>query len=306
MSADTQPVATATAEGTRRHDLDALRAFAMLLGVALHASLSFTPLPWTVQDARQSEAFTMLFLAIHGFRMPLFFLVSGFFTAMLWRRRGIRSLLKNRALRILLPCMLGLATIIPAIHWVSAWASAAAAGTAETDDGSLIAAVRKGDASAVRERLDGGADVAAPDSKLGVTPLAWAALHGDVETLRLLIERGADLNARNRDGSSPLHSAAFVGRVQAVGLLRDRGARADARDGGGGTPIDSTRADWETTRYIATLARLPLGEQAELEHDRDEVRRLIARRAPEAVAATGPGRKSPGDAADGVTPSTEI
>ena len=35
-----------TASGiTRRHDLDALRAFAMLLGIALHAVLSFTSEP---------------------------------------------------------------------------------------------------------------------------------------------------------------------------------------------------------------------------------------------------------------------
>ena len=39
----------------RRHDLDALRAVAMLLGIVLHAALSFAPIPWTVKDAQQSE-----------------------------------------------------------------------------------------------------------------------------------------------------------------------------------------------------------------------------------------------------------
>ena len=34
----------------RRYDLDALRATAMLLGIVLHAGLSFTPFPWAVQD----------------------------------------------------------------------------------------------------------------------------------------------------------------------------------------------------------------------------------------------------------------
>ena len=37
--------------------------------------------------------------------MPLFFLVSGFFTAMLWRKRGVSSLLKHRYARIFIPCM---------------------------------------------------------------------------------------------------------------------------------------------------------------------------------------------------------
>ena len=39
----------------RRYDLDALRAMAMLLGIVLHAGLSFSPFPWPVQDERQSS-----------------------------------------------------------------------------------------------------------------------------------------------------------------------------------------------------------------------------------------------------------
>jgi fucose 4-O-acetylase-like acetyltransferase len=100
---------------TRRHDLDALRAVAMLLGIALHGALSFAPIPWPVQDSRQSEAFHWFFAAIHGFRMPLFFLLSGFFTAMLWRQRGLGSVMWQRFRRVFLPCMAGLFTIVPAV-----------------------------------------------------------------------------------------------------------------------------------------------------------------------------------------------
>ena len=57
----------------RRYDLDALRATAMLLGIVLHAGLSFTPFPWAVQDERQSSFFWFLFATIHGFRLPVFF-----------------------------------------------------------------------------------------------------------------------------------------------------------------------------------------------------------------------------------------
>lgn len=38
----------------RRHDLDALRSFAMLLGLGLHASFSFFSAPWPVHDSRQN------------------------------------------------------------------------------------------------------------------------------------------------------------------------------------------------------------------------------------------------------------
>ena len=93
------------ADKKRYHDLDALRGFAMLLGIVLHGLMSFMPIPLPVpQDINQSpEIYGYVFNIIHGFRMPLFFLISGFFTAMLWRKRGLRNLLKHRAKRILLP-----------------------------------------------------------------------------------------------------------------------------------------------------------------------------------------------------------
>ena len=51
---------------TRRHDLDALRGFAILLGIVLHASVSFIPdFPWLVEDEQQSDGFYFLFAAIH-------------------------------------------------------------------------------------------------------------------------------------------------------------------------------------------------------------------------------------------------
>lgn len=100
----------------RQHELDALRAFAMLLGIALHGSLAYMRFPWIVQDLHSNFGFEILFCAIHGFRMPLFMLVSGYFTMMLWRRRGLAALLKQRTLRVFVPCMLGLVTILPALN----------------------------------------------------------------------------------------------------------------------------------------------------------------------------------------------
>jgi len=93
----------------RYHDLDALRSCAMLLGIVIHGLLSFVPipLPMVPQDINQSpEIYGYIFNFIHGFRMQLFFLISGFFTAMLWRKQGLRSLLKHRAKRILVPLVI--------------------------------------------------------------------------------------------------------------------------------------------------------------------------------------------------------
>ena len=105
----------------RRHDLDALRGFAMMLGIGLHAALAFFPTFWPVQDQTSSidGPFDEFFHALHGFRMPLFFLLSGFFTAMLWRRRGLRALLRHRTRRVVLPLAILLVAIVPVANWVT-------------------------------------------------------------------------------------------------------------------------------------------------------------------------------------------
>jgi hypothetical protein len=102
----------------RLHHLDALRAAAMLLGIVLHASLAYTGGPWMVRDEGH-WTFAVANFAIHGFRMPLFFLLSGFFTALLWKRHGIGGMLRNRAARIALPLAIALFTIVPLI-WIVA------------------------------------------------------------------------------------------------------------------------------------------------------------------------------------------
>jgi hypothetical protein len=275
MSATAPSVELTSSASLRRHDLDAVRAFAMLLGIALHASLSFSTLPWVVRDTRQSELYSLFMLAVHGFRMPLFFLVSGFFTAMLWRRRGLAALLKQRAVRILVPCFVGLATIIPLMNWVSAWAIANAVPAVAADDGSIAAAVRSGDTTALRERVRNGLDVNKPDASIGATPLAWAAMLGDADSAKLLLDGGASVDATSRDGSTPLHSAAFLGRAKVIAVLLEHGADANARALAGQTPLDNTTVDWDTTQFIAKILQIPVGTETDLDAGRAQVRRLL-------------------------------
>ena len=112
--------ASASASAVRFHDLDALRAVAMLLGVVLHAAVFLLPGVWSASDDYPTEAgdgYAIIFFAIHGFRMPIFFLLSGFFTAMLWRRRGLRELGKHRLKRVGLPLAVGAFTVIPITTW---------------------------------------------------------------------------------------------------------------------------------------------------------------------------------------------
>jgi ankyrin repeat protein len=93
--------------------------------------------------------------------------------------------------------------------------------------------------------------------------LAWAAMLGDAESVRTLIEHGADPNRRNRDGSTPLHGAAFFGYPTVAQILIARGADTNARNQAGSTPYDAASADEETTRFLTGLLRLPPRPQEE-------------------------------------------
>src|SRR6478736_3180250 len=138
----------------RRSDLDALRAGAMLLGIVLHASLSFFPSSWMVTDSRQEPAFGIVFSAIHGFRMPLFFVMSGFFSAMLLHSRGRAALVKHRFRRVFLPLLAGMFTIVPLTIGVSTLAMSSASrkqGGAAAAEGTtnIGAAARAGERGAI-------------------------------------------------------------------------------------------------------------------------------------------------------------
>lgn len=89
----------------RLHALDNLRALMMWLGIVLHVALNHltvaSPLPW--RDPQTSRVADLLLLFIHGFRMPVFFVLAGFFVALLIERRGAGGMLRNRALRLALP-----------------------------------------------------------------------------------------------------------------------------------------------------------------------------------------------------------
>ena len=87
----------------RIHGLDLLRAVSMLLGILLHATLPYilaaetTPPPTWV---------FLIFVAIHTWRMPLFFILAGFFAAMSLSRNAILSFCWDRFYRIMLPLLL--------------------------------------------------------------------------------------------------------------------------------------------------------------------------------------------------------
>jgi uncharacterized protein len=87
----------------------------------------------------------------------------------------------------------------------------------------LFAAARFGCEAEARALLDRGAAIDARDRE-GATALGRSAQAGKAPLIRLLLERGADANARAIDGSTPLFYAAEADRGAAIALLLDRGA----------------------------------------------------------------------------------
>jgi len=124
-----------------------LRSFAMLLGIALHAATSFVTFPWPVRDSEQSNVLLLLIGAVHGFRMPLFFLLSGYFTMLVYTRRGLTSLLQQRFRRIFLPLVIAAITIVPPDNVIDAYA------LRTNRPEPALADIRAGDEATVRRRL---------------------------------------------------------------------------------------------------------------------------------------------------------
>ena len=76
----------------------------------------------------------------------------------------------------------------------------------------------------------------------GHTPLMEEAKTGNVELVKDLVKRGADLEAKSEKGKTALHYAAANGHVDVVNILLEHGAVVDARD-----------RDWRTPLMLAAI-----------------------------------------------------
>lgn len=92
------------------------------------------------------------------------------------------------------------------------------------------------DKETVQLLLDLGADVN-QRNKNGKSPLDEAAFRGNVDVIKLLLEHGVDINARSEYGSTALHNAASRGEAEAAKLLIENGAKVDYKARNGDTPL---------------------------------------------------------------------
>ncbi|UCC44418.1 MAG: ankyrin repeat domain-containing protein [Candidatus Zixiibacteriota bacterium] len=99
-------------------------------------------------------------------------------------------------------------------------------------------AAKAGDLQTVKQLTADNTELISSTDRFGRTALHWACRGVHPALIGYLLETGADVNVKDRNGIQPLHSTASRGHSEAVALLIDKGASVDARsDLDGGTPL---------------------------------------------------------------------
>jgi ankyrin repeat protein len=120
------------------------------------------------------------------------------------------------------------------------------------DESPLMMAALKGQLELVKKLVDRGADV----NKTGWTPLHYAATGGHLEIMRVLLDRYAYIDAESPNGTTPLMMAAQYGSAAAVKLLLEAGADPTLRNRLGLNAIDfASKANRQESAELIAAAR---------------------------------------------------
>ena len=138
----------------------------------------------------------------------------------------------------------------------------------------IWSAAREGNRKALLENLESGVSVNAKDAQGGATPLNTAALYGQTDIAKLLIDKGADVSIASRDGNTALHLASFFAHEDIVKLLLENGASVEAKNRRGETPLNGVSADWSPD--LERIYKL-VGNMVDIELDLDRIKQARPR-----------------------------
>lgn len=119
----------------------------------------------------------------------------------------------------------------------------------------FIELIVKKQTAKVKELLERGTDPNFHDEDSGETPMTLAALQDNAELVGVLVEGGAHMEFRARDGLTPLHKAAIRGMHRSLQTMLDFGASPDVRDADSLTPLYHTCVHGGSTRCALILLK---------------------------------------------------
>lgn len=149
----------------------------------------------------------------------------------------------------------------------------------------LFTAAAEGNVDAVKQHIAAGTDFNQKDPNPDgskAAPLGISAAFGHTEVAKALIDAGAEINSRDKDGSTPLHTAAFMCHTGIVQALLAKGADKAARNNTGVTALESVEIPWETAKgiyeFLDGILFTPLGhplDYARLKATRPKIAELL-------------------------------
>lgn len=101
----------------------------------------------------------------------------------------------------------------------------------------LQLAARTSHVDGVKMFIEAGSDLEARDND-GWTPLHYAVTHGRINIVKLLIEAGVDINSQSNFYNAPLHRAVWNEYVEVIEILIEAGVSLNVRNDEGRTPWD--------------------------------------------------------------------
>ena len=131
-----------------------------------------------------------------------------------------------------------------------------------------------GKVQGIQQLVDQGVDLDALDPIYDSTALELASCYGQIGVLEVLIEAGANVNARSGAEGTPVLSAAFFGRPRCLELLLKHGGDPVVVNQDGVNPMYATYIDRGLTQAVADFLQMTIDLEA-VDRGREECRLIL-------------------------------